>query len=90
MNNSEALVAIAGMMAGVLITWGLAWGIIRGIREWRAGGLPDRALEGELGALRDQIEQMQQQLIEAHERIDFTERLLSQSRSPEALSEGKP
>jgi hypothetical protein len=85
MNNSEALVAIFGMITGVLITWGLGWGIVRGIREWRGGGQPDRLLEGEVGALRDQVEQMQQQLIEAHERLDFTERLLSQSRTPEQL-----
>jgi len=42
-------------------------------------------LEAENKALREQVEQMQHQLAEAHERIDFTERLLSQARAPEPL-----
>ncbi len=88
MNNSEALVAIFGMVTGVLITWGIAWGVVRGIKEWRGAGASGRALEDEVAALRDHMEQLQQQLIEAHERMDFTERLLSQARAPEQLPRG--
>jgi hypothetical protein len=47
--------------------------------------LADPALDRELTALRDHMDAMQQQLHEAQERLDFTERLLAQQRTPEQL-----
>jgi hypothetical protein len=90
MNNAEAMVAIFGMIAGVLVTWGIAWGIVAGIKARYASRNSDPSLEGEIAALRDQVDQMQHQLAEVHERIDFTERLLSQARPAEQLPRGAP
>ena len=68
----------------------LAWGAVR-IATIQAGhkkgAEPDTSsrlqeLENEVGALR-------QELSEAQERIDFTERMLSQQRPPERLDPGK-
>ena len=90
MNDTGAMVAIFGMITGVLVTWGIAWGIVSGVRARYASRNSDPGLEGELAALRDQMDQMQHQLAEAHERIDFTERLLSQPRPAEQLPRGAP
>jgi hypothetical protein len=68
----------------------LAWGAVRIATiqaEHKKGAEPDtsnrlRELENEVGALR-------QELSEAQERIDFTERMLSQHRPPERLDQGK-
>ncbi len=42
-------------------------------------------LTEEMAALRREVEQIRLELAETHERLDFTERLLAQSRSPEQL-----
>jgi HAMP domain-containing protein len=68
----------------------VAWGAVRIATiqaEHKKGadpGTSDRlnALENEVGTLR-------QELSEAHERLDFTERLLAQQRPTERLDEGK-
>lgn len=58
--------------------------IIRGVLEYarihadsRTGGAE---LSGEVAQLRDQVEELRHQLIETQERLDFTERLLTQGR----------
>lgn len=53
----------------------------------RAGALPDGALT-ELDTLRGEMDQMRQELAEAQERLDFTERLLAQRREQEKLPGG--
>ena len=68
----------------------LAWGAVRiaSIQaEHKKGADPDtsdrlQVLESEIGTLR-------QELSEAQERLDFTERLLAQQRPPERLDQGK-
>jgi hypothetical protein len=63
-----------------------AWGAVKIAKikaESRAGGDPEaaarlQALEQEVGALR-------QDIVEAQERLDFTERLLARSREPDRL-----
>ncbi len=50
------------------------------------GGNP--LLEQRVDQLTDELEQVRAQLAETHERLDFTERLLAQSRSPEQLPRG--
>jgi hypothetical protein len=44
-----------------------------------AGGDPD--LRAELHGLQEQVDRLQHQLEEAHERLDFAERLLTQGKS---------
>lgn len=46
--------------------------------EWRA----------EVAELRQELNQVRLELAETHERLDFTERLLAQSRAPEQLPRG--
>jgi len=77
MDRTAALVAIFGMVSGVLIVWAIAWGVVEHARHRRAGELP-AGVADDMVALRDQVDQLRQQLGEAQERIDFTERLLTQ------------
>ncbi len=88
MNIAEALVQVVGMLKGVLVVWGIAWVAVQFLRHRHSTSAPDPMLEGELAALRDQMDRMQQQLTEAHERLDFTERLLSRFRAPEVSPRG--
>jgi len=68
----------------------LTWGAIRIVSiqaQHKKGADPDttdrlQALEGEVGTLR-------QELTETQERLDFTERMLSQQRPPERLDQGR-
>ncbi len=46
--------------------------------EWRA----------EVAELRQELNQVRLELAETHERLDFTERLLAQSRAPDQLPRG--
>ncbi len=85
MGYAEALVPIFGMLTGILVTGAIVWGVVQGLKYRYGSQQADPALAGEVAALREQVEQMQHQLAEAHERIDFTERLLSQARAPEPL-----
>ncbi len=87
MDPRETIVAIAGMITGIIVVSAIVWGVVTGLRAQAnaRGRLSDPALDQELTALRDHMDAMQQQLNEAQERIDFTERLLAQSRAPEQL-----
>ncbi len=87
MDPRETIVAIAGMITGIIVVSAIVWGVVTGLRAQAnaRGRLSDPALDQELTALRDHMDAMQQQLNEAQERIDFTERLLAQQRTPEQL-----
>ena len=50
--------------------------------RWRAGAL-DKATEVEIAPLRDEVGEVRRELGEVQERLDFAERLLSQSRERE-------
>lgn len=78
MDKYAALVAMFGMISGVLIVWAIAWGVVEHAKHRRSGELP-AGIEDDLAALRDQVDQLRQQLGEAQERIDFTERLLTRA-----------
>ena len=90
MTEADAIVAIAGMITGIIIVSAVVWGVLQGIRAQAnaKSRLPDPALEQEMSALRDHVDAMQQQLNEAQERIDFTERMLAQQRAPDQLPRG--
>jgi len=83
------LIPIFGMVTGVVITGGLIFGLIRvmhspvGIalgRRIQGRSADDDDLRAEVGYLRDQVEEMQRQLSETQERLDFTERLLARGK----------
>jgi len=48
-------------------------------------GLVDGSAANEMAALREDVEQMRHELDEVHERLDFTERALTQSRQRQRL-----
>jgi len=49
------------------------------------GGEEVVQMRAELSDLRRDLDEMRQELLETHERLDFTERLLAQSRTPDQL-----
>ena len=87
----DHLIPIFGMISGILVTGMGVWGIVRvsqgqigtAIARWigsQGGQFGNPELASDVAALREEVEHLQQQLIDAHERIDFTERLLARSR----------
>jgi len=90
MGPGEALIPITFFLsvAAVFISRGeIGRAIAHAIRA-RSGGAATEQLETDLAELRADFEQMRQQLLEAHERLDFAERLLSQQRLPDQLPKG--
>jgi uncharacterized caspase-like protein len=53
-------------------------------------GVSEKAAEAEITALRDEVGELRRELSEVQERMDFTERLLSQARQPERLPGREP
>jgi prefoldin subunit 5 len=53
-----------------------------------SGGADGEFLERRVEALSQEMDQVKQMLAETHERLDFTERLLAQERSPDQLRRG--
>jgi hypothetical protein len=80
MDPGQAIVAIAGMITGLLTIGAIVWGVVQFARVRQHGKLVDPGLSNEVAALRDQVDALQQQLYETQERLDFTERLLTQGR----------
>ena len=92
------MVPIFGMATGIITTAIFFWAVVRvsqsqigaAIARWiasysKAGG-PD--LSAEVMALREQVEVLQQQLAETHERLDFTERVLARGQAADQLPKG--
>jgi hypothetical protein len=77
MEIAQAVVALGGMTAVVLIAWSVAWGAVQHARSKAAAGGSVSRLGDEVAALREQVEGLRHLLADAHERIDFTERLLT-------------
>jgi len=68
----------------------IMFGLVRISRHWRAGALPQspaatKQLEERLDVVEREIASLQGELSEAHERLDFAERLLAQTRDPKRL-----
>ena len=84
----DAIVPIFGMMTGLAVTLGLGWAMVKVFhgpvgqalarRIAGRGATADPDLLAEVEALRQQLEQIQQRLLDAEERLDFSERLLAQ------------
>ncbi|MGE0352737.1 MAG: hypothetical protein AB7I33_15165 [Gemmatimonadales bacterium] len=82
----ETLIPIFGMITGLLMTGALIFGVVR-IMQSPVGQALARRIQGrhgddddlrhEVAELREQVEYLHQELGEAQERLDFTERLLS-------------
>ena len=78
------LVPIAGMVTGLLMTGMVTWGLVCVFRGpvgqalgRRIGGHGADHLEDEVLELRDVVAGLAEELRDAQERLDFTERMLS-------------
>ena len=78
--DSEALIPLFGMLTGMVMTGAVVWGIVQIVRIRSHSSQSAPELAGEVAALRDQVDTLQQQLLETQERIDFAERLLTKGR----------
>lgn len=80
MDPGSTIMGVA-VMAGLAGTTSI---VIKGIIQYakvRADGRHGSAeLAGEVSALREEVAALRAELIETHERLDFTERLLTQAR----------
>jgi hypothetical protein len=89
------LVPIFGMLTGTLITGGLIFGVVRIMHSpvgvalaRRIQGVraeADEDLRAEVAFLRDQVEDVQRQLGETQERLDFTERIIARQKQVSQL-----
>jgi hypothetical protein len=83
----DTIVPIAGMLSGIVVVGFLASAVVK-IFHGPVGQALARRLSGGAGAgpevlgeveeLRQQLEHVQQRLLDAEERLDFSERLLAQ------------
>jgi hypothetical protein len=88
------LIPIFGMITGLAIALGGIYGFVR-FSQGPVGQALGRRIQGQTGEdpqvvaevaeLRDQVDQLRRQLEETQERVDFTERLLSQKHPAERL-----
>ena len=92
------LIPIFGMITGALVTAFLVMGVVRvmqspvGVALARKiqGGVPDdEELRAEVTYLREQVEDVQRQLGETQERLDFAERILSKQKHMSQLPGGE-
>jgi len=89
------LIPIFGMITGMVMTGAIIFGIVKVMhspvgqalarRIQGRHGEGDEDLRSEVAWLRDQLDDMQRQLGETQERLDFTERLLSQGKQPSQI-----
>lgn len=81
MDPAQAIVALGGMVTGVLTTGLITWAIVQGLRARAQANAVPRQVEEELALLRDQVDALQHQLVETQERVEFTERLLTRGQA---------
>ena len=90
------LIPIFGMITGLGIILGGIFGFVRLAQgpvgqalarriQGHAGG--DSELAADVAELREHVDLLRRQVEETQERVDFAERLLSQSREPDRLRE---
>ena len=85
----DGFAAVAMLLSvGVLVAV-LLWPLIKAVaRRIESGGGAGAELQGELETLRDrvrQLEEMAPRMAELEERLDFTERVVTQGREPDRL-----
>ncbi len=82
MSDAEVIVSLGGMLTTIIGTIAISWAVVQGIRIRAQAKLGPSDTARAVADLEERVDQLQQQLIEAHERIDFTERLLTRGREP--------
>ncbi len=86
-------VIIAGLLGSIPILGIMAWTAVKilgpvgqAFAQRIGGGTGNSLLEQRVDQLGDELDQVRAQLADTHERLDFAERLLAQSRTPDQLS----
>jgi outer membrane murein-binding lipoprotein Lpp len=74
------VIPIGGMITTIVGTVAISWAVVQGIRIKNQPRIGDSELARAVGDLEARVDQLQQQLNEAQERIDFAERLLTRGR----------
>lgn len=80
MSDAEVIVSLGGMLTTIIGTIAISWAVVQGIRIRAQVKVGPSDTARAVADLEERVDQLQQQLIEAHERIDFTERLLARGR----------
>jgi hypothetical protein len=79
------LMVIAALTAGVIILWPLVRAFARRLEGKGSGDPALRSDVEQLHARLGEVDALQARVAELEERVDFTERLLAQSREPDRL-----
>ena len=80
----DAIAALLGFFGfGAFVLVGLKMVLAHRAQRFQGGGEDTRALRDEVQALRDDVLSLQGSLTDLGERVDFTERVLAQSRQQE-------
>ncbi|HEX2219290.1 MAG TPA: hypothetical protein VHG35_10850 [Gemmatimonadales bacterium] len=89
----EDVAAVVLLLGVGLILAAMLWPLIRAIARRIEGAAPGAAVQGELEALRERVQQleaMQPRMAELEERVDFAERLLTRGQeAPSAATRGE-
>lgn len=84
MTGQEAVMATVVIGAALVVLVPISRALASRIRG-RAEPVLD---DGRIEVLSTRLEQLQQEMLEVHERLDFAERLLAQQRQPSGLGPG--
>ncbi len=72
--------ALGGMLTTIIGTVAISWAVVQVIRIRTQARIGPADTARAVADLEERVDQLQQQLLEAHERIDFAERLLTRGR----------
>jgi hypothetical protein len=78
--DAEVIIPLAGMLTSIIGTVAISWAVVRVIQVKSQARMGPPETARALADLEERVDQLQQQVVEAHERIDFTERLLTRGR----------
>jgi hypothetical protein len=79
-SDAGVIISLAGMLTTIIGTIAISWAVVRVIQIKAQAKMSPPETVRAVADLEERVDQLQQQLIEAHERIDFTERLLTRGR----------
>lgn len=85
LNDAAAVIIVLAVLGTAIL---ICWPLVRALARRVEGAGAAAELQGEVEALRQRVEQLEQgqsRMAELEERVDFAERLLAQSREPDRL-----
>ncbi len=80
--DPDVAIPLAGMLTTIIGTVAISWAVVQGIRARNQPRIGEPELSRALAELEERVDRLQHELAEAHERIDFTERLLTRGEDP--------